>query len=136
MNFPDMEDLIPGLPEEIGLECLIRAPHKTLPLLQQVCRRKQATESPFFHHLCRFAGSSHHLIIFIEAHYAVRCSLRFFSSHPYCRLVALNLSTGEWASLRPIPLVSLDHPFFFCVFSSCLHLVVNGGGRVRVWAWN
>ncbi|KAL0905780.1 hypothetical protein M5K25_024218 [Dendrobium thyrsiflorum] len=123
-----MEELIPGLPEEIGLECLIRVPHGTLPLLRQVCRRwKQATESPLFHHLRRSASSSHHLIIFIEARRAARRSLRFFSSQPYCRLAALNLSTGEWAPLPPIPLVSLGHPFFFSVVASGLHLVVIGG---------
>ncbi|KAH0449565.1 hypothetical protein IEQ34_020257 [Dendrobium chrysotoxum] len=127
-NFSYMEDLIPGLPEEIGLECLIRVPHGTLPLLRQVCSRwKQAIESPLFHHLRRSAGFSHHLIIFVEARQAVRCTLRFFSSHPYCRLVALNLSTGEWAPLPSIPLVFVSHPFFFWVVASGLHLVVIGG---------
>ncbi|KAI0491787.1 hypothetical protein KFK09_026047 [Dendrobium nobile] len=121
-----MEDLIPGLPEEIGLECLIRVPHGTLPLLRQVCHRwKQATESPFFHYLRRSAGSFHHLIIFIEARRAARRSLRFFSSHPYCRLATLNQSTGEWAPLPPIPFY-LRHPFFFCIVASGLHLVVIG----------
>ncbi|KAL0905781.1 hypothetical protein M5K25_024219 [Dendrobium thyrsiflorum] len=89
-----MEDLIPGLPEEIGMECLIRVPHETLPLLRQVCRRwKQAIESPLFHHLRRSASSSHNLNIFIEARSAARRSLRFFSSKPYCRLAAFNRST-------------------------------------------
>ncbi|KAK8936241.1 F-box/kelch-repeat protein [Platanthera zijinensis] len=136
-----MKNLIPGLPEEIGMECLIRVPHDTFPLLRQVCRRwKKAVESPLYHLLRRSAASSRRLIIFSQAHpspsneSSAAAAQKHPCSLPPFRLAALRPTTGEWAHLPPIPGLSRGLPLFSGLASAGTNLILVGGWDPDTWA--
>ncbi|CAK9220619.1 unnamed protein product [Sphagnum troendelagicum] len=60
--------LIPGLPEEIALECLLKVSYKCHPCLQKVCRRweKEVTD-PLFYRERKKAGTTRHCVCMVQA---------------------------------------------------------------------
>ncbi|XP_039126199.1 F-box/kelch-repeat protein At2g44130-like [Dioscorea cayenensis subsp. rotundata] len=92
--------LIPGLPDDIALDCIARVPHRFHPVICAVSRRWRdlVTASAFRLHRHRI-GVAEDLILLIQAQPgglsgAGRSKDEF--RPPPCRLVAYNASMGEW----------------------------------------
>ncbi|XP_020574359.1 F-box/kelch-repeat protein SKIP20 [Phalaenopsis equestris] len=60
--------LIPGLPDDIALDCIARVPHRFLPGLRPICRRwRDLVTSPSFRHHRERIGSAEDLIFLVQA---------------------------------------------------------------------
>ncbi|GMN74638.1 hypothetical protein TIFTF001_053886 [Ficus carica] len=63
-----LSELIPGLPDELGLECLTRLPYSTHRVASRVCRRwRSLIETREFHLLRRTNGHTHKLACLVQA---------------------------------------------------------------------
>ncbi|PKA64512.1 F-box/kelch-repeat protein [Apostasia shenzhenica] len=125
-----MENLIPGLPEEIAVECLIRVSHQSFAQLRRVCRRwKQKLDSPLFYRLRLSAGFARSLLALTQAEHlaGVAPSQKHPSSFPAYRLTVIDPAAGEWNALPAIPGLSRGLPLFFRLASAGCKLVVVGG---------
>ncbi|KAK1319470.1 F-box/kelch-repeat protein SKIP20 [Acorus calamus] len=62
------ENLIPGLPDDIGMECLVRVPHRYHCHLRSVCRRwRDLLSLPLFYSLRDRSGTAEDLLFLIQA---------------------------------------------------------------------
>ncbi|PKA63434.1 F-box/kelch-repeat protein [Apostasia shenzhenica] len=133
-----MENLIPGLPEDIAVECLVRLPHQSFSHLRRVCRRwKQELDSPLFHRFRRSAGFSRSFLVLAQADppaaIAGGPAHKHSASFPSYRLALLDPSTGEWDSLPQIPASSGGIPLFCGLAAAGRELVVVGGWDPDTW---
>ncbi|TYG54036.1 hypothetical protein ES288_D09G157100v1 [Gossypium darwinii] len=109
-------ELIPGLPEEIGLDCLIRFHYSTYRVAARVCRRwQQLLQSRELHYLRKQAG---------------------YTRKAACLVQLLNNTTdsagfdpvsGIWDRIDPVPKYPYGLPLFCQIASSEGKLVVMGG---------
>ncbi|KAL0415286.1 UNVERIFIED_CONTAM: F-box/kelch-repeat protein SKIP20 [Sesamum latifolium] len=61
-------DLIPGLPDDLGLECLVRVPHQYFSSVSSVCRSwKRWIELPEFWRHRKFSGLTRKVIVMAQA---------------------------------------------------------------------
>uniref|UniRef100_A0ACD5Z8R6 Uncharacterized protein n=2 Tax=Avena sativa TaxID=4498 RepID=A0ACD5Z8R6_AVESA len=105
-----MVDLIPGLPEDVARECLLRVGFRQLPAACRTSRHwKAEVESPLYSRLRRANGLSRPLVALAQAlpplaasgpahKYAASAAL----SNSY-RLVLHDPADGAWATLPPLP---------------------------------
>ncbi|XP_047076960.1 F-box/kelch-repeat protein At1g80440-like [Lolium rigidum] len=105
-----MGELIPGLPEDVARECLLRVGFRQLPAAHHTSRLwKAEVESPLYSRLRRANGLSRPLIALSQAlpplatsgpacKYAASAAL----SNSY-RLVLHDPADGGWATLPPLP---------------------------------
>ncbi|CAO2038083.1 unnamed protein product [Urochloa humidicola] len=135
-----MGDLIPGLPEDMARECLVRLGFDQLPAARRVSRSwKAELESPS-HHLLRrprpllaLAQAQPPLAVSGPAHkYAASAT-----GHSY-RLVLHDPSNGTWTPLPPLPDGGGGLPLF-CRLAAvgeggpATKLVVLGGWDTETW---
>ncbi|XBH62416.1 hypothetical protein VPH35_116651 [Triticum aestivum] len=105
-----MGDLIPGLPEEVARECLLRVGFRQLPAARRTSRQwKAEVESPLYGRLRRANGHARPILALAQAlpplaasgpahKYAASAAL----SNSY-RLVLHDPADGGWATLPPLP---------------------------------
>ncbi|WOL08134.1 hypothetical protein Cni_G16886 [Canna indica] len=136
-----MEELIPGLPDEIARECLIRIHYDTFPTARSVCRLWQREiRSSFFHRLRKTAGLTTPVIAFAQAEpplapAASGPAKKYASSaSPSYRLTLFEPLTGDWSCLPPIPGLPHGLPLFSNLAAVDRELVVIGGWDPETWA--
>ncbi|KAL5211572.1 hypothetical protein ABZP36_022419 [Zizania latifolia] len=136
-----MDELIPGLPEEVARECLLRVGFDRLPAARGTSRRwKEEVESPFYHRLRRARGMARPLLALAQAEPPLAAE---GPAHKYAglstsyRLVLHDPVGGGWAALPPLP-GGGELPLF-CQLAALAcgerpRLVVVGGWNPETWA--
>ncbi|KAF7084269.1 hypothetical protein CFC21_087935 [Triticum aestivum] len=139
-----MGDLIPGLPEEVARECLLRVGFRQLPAARRTSRQwKAEVESPLYGRLRRANGHARPILALAQAlpplaasgpahKYAASAAL----SNSY-RLVLHDPADGGWATLPLLP-GGRGLPLF-CQLAAVAcgerrKLVVVGGWDPETWA--
>ncbi|KAL6634574.1 hypothetical protein ACP70R_027245 [Stipagrostis hirtigluma subsp. patula] len=121
------EELIPGLPDDLAMECLARVPSRSHRRMRHVCRGwRGAVGSAEFRRRRRAAGAAEDVVFLVQVAPAGSDGK---GSTPEFVLAAANLTTGEWrrvegaaAAWGPVPL-----------FAQCAaagdgrHVAVTGG---------
>ncbi|CAI9757744.1 unnamed protein product [Fraxinus pennsylvanica] len=129
-------ELIPGLPYDVGLECLIRVPYNHFSSVASVCRNwsHQINEPEFWRHR-KSAGLTQKVIIMAQARTDSNLKLRVnkYSGAPVYRLTLFEPKTGYWAELPMIPEYSDGLPMFCHVVGVGVNLVVIGGWNSVTW---
>lgn len=129
-------DLIPGLPEEIGLECLIRLPYHHFSTAASVCRSwKIEVELPEFWRHRKAAGFSRHLVVMAQTRVnpTLKKGLMKGSGTPVYRLTVCDPETGSWSVLPPVPGYANGLPLFCQLAGVGLNLVVMDGLNPGTW---
>ncbi|KAG6488571.1 F-box/kelch-repeat protein At1g80440-like [Zingiber officinale] len=133
-------ELIPGLPDEIARECLIRVPFHAFPALGSVCRHWQfELRSPLFHRLRHAAGFARSVVAVAQAEpplarAASGPASKYAASGATYRLVLFDPCSGAWRHLPPIPSLPRGLPLFCQIASVGRELVVLGGWDPETWA--
>ncbi|XP_051134975.1 F-box/kelch-repeat protein At1g80440 [Andrographis paniculata] len=121
--------LIPGLPDEIGLECLVRVPRRSFPAVAAVCRSwNRQIRLPEFWTRRRLSGSTRGVVVLSQA---VVDPTREVGSEksvaPVYRLTVFEPGTGYWARLPAAPGCADGLPMFCRIAGVGRSLVVIGG---------
>ncbi|XP_038900934.1 F-box/kelch-repeat protein At2g44130-like [Benincasa hispida] len=125
----ELTELIPGLPEELGLDCITRLPHTTHRLASAVCRRwHQLISSPDFYYHRRKSGTTRLLACFIQALPPAFSTTgwKLCTSLAYGLTVFDSLSQS-WERIPPIPQYPDGVPLFCHIASTEGKLVLMGG---------
>lgn len=137
MMIPNLTDWIPGLPEELGLECLTRLPYSAHSIASRVCRpwRSLLQSDEFYHHR-RENGYTRKVACLVQAlpppppaPEAVELTNRPKSPNgsPGYGIAVFDSASRTWERLDPIPKYPSGLPMF-CQLGSCQgKLVVMGG---------
>lgn len=129
-------DLIPELPNHIALECLIRVPYNQFSRVASVCKDwKKGIELPEFRHLRRATCHSQKIIVMSQARVDPNRkpgAMKSFSNPEY-RVTLLELDTGHWSELPPVPGFSNGLPLFCQVAAVGSNIVVMGGLDPVTW---
>uniref|UniRef100_A0A5B7BT57 F-box domain-containing protein n=1 Tax=Davidia involucrata TaxID=16924 RepID=A0A5B7BT57_DAVIN len=129
-------ELIPGLPDDVGLECLIRVPYKHISSVASVCRswKVEIELSEFWWHR-KAAGFSRSVVVLAQARVdptrtpgIMKCL-----ATPVYRLTVCELDTCSWSEMPPVPGYSGGLPMFCQVAGVGLNLVVMGGWNPVTW---
>jgi hypothetical protein len=144
--------LIPGLPEEIALECLLKVSYKCHPCLQKVCRRweKEVTD-PLFYRERKKAGTTRHCVCMVQALVpeavaaagvvggeGIELKLGKQDAAPAAATVMYGISMYDlqqrtWERLPMIPEFPQGLPLFCRLVSLDGKLIVVGGWHP--WTW-
>lgn len=130
-------ELIPGLPDDVAIECLARVPSPSHCPMRRVCRGWRGTVgSPEFRRLRRLAGAEEDLVLLVQASPpgggggdGEGGNNKAAYAAPQCALAVANLTTGEWRRVEgdadtwdPVPL------FAQCAAAGDGHHVAVVGG--------
>lgn len=129
-------DLIPGLPDDIGFECLARVPCTHFYNAASVCRGwKSELGLPAFRHYRKHAGLSQRVVVMVQSQVdpARKYGLRKYSAAPVYKLTVFEPGSGRWSGLPPIPGFSNGLPLFCQVVPVGYNLVVMGGLDTDNW---
>ncbi|KAL6839424.1 hypothetical protein ACP4OV_030694 [Aristida adscensionis] len=139
-----MGELIPGLPEEVARECLVRVGFDQLPVVRRISRQwKAEVESPDYHHLRRAEGLARPVLALVQAQpapeetgpvhkhssAAAGAGAGAGSGGPAnsYRMVLLDPVEARWSPLPTLPGPTESLPLF------CQGAAVDGGqGRKRL----
>ncbi|XP_015699105.2 F-box/kelch-repeat protein At2g44130-like [Oryza brachyantha] len=92
---PEAAELIPGLPDDVAMECLARVPIRSHRAMRHVCRGwRRAAASEAFRRCRRMAGAAEDVVFLVQATPARGEGKGSMMAE--CVLVAVNLTTGEW----------------------------------------
>ncbi|KAA8541837.1 hypothetical protein F0562_022989 [Nyssa sinensis] len=129
-------ELIPGLPNDVGLECLIRVPYQHFSSAVSVCRSwKVEIELPEFQLHRKAAGLSRSVVVLAQARVdptRIPSVMKCLAT-PVYRLTLFELETCSWSELPPVPGYSDGLPMFCQVAGVGLNLVVMGGWNRVTW---
>jgi hypothetical protein len=147
-----MGDLIPGLPDEVARECLVRVGFDQLPVVRRISRQwKSEVESPDYHRQRRAEGLARPVLALVQAQPtappddddddAGPAHKRSTTAANSYRLVLLEPEEGRWTPLPPPPGPSQSLPLF-CQVAAAVdgagqgrkRLVVVGGWDPETWA--
>ncbi|KAM3191915.1 hypothetical protein ACQJBY_069260 [Aegilops geniculata] len=145
-----MSDLIPGLPEEVARECLIRVGFDQLPAVRRISRQwKEEVESPDYGRLRRAEGLARPVLAMVQAQpervepgpaqkHASASAANGGPANNY-RMVLLDPLEGRWAPLPVLPGPTGSLPLFCQVAAvdgpqGRKRLVVVGGWDPETWA--
>ncbi|XP_047328840.1 F-box/kelch-repeat protein At2g44130-like [Impatiens glandulifera] len=137
----DELDLIPGLPEELGVECLARLHYKARPSASRACRRwLNLLETPQFYSLRKQLGFTNHMACLLQSlppppssksspseQDDGKTTAAAASSSPSCVITVFDPATREWDRLPHIPNSTNGLPLFCQIASSEGKLVLMGG---------
>ncbi|KAH6800582.1 hypothetical protein C2S52_001046 [Perilla frutescens var. hirtella] len=129
-------DLIPGLPADLGLECLIRVPHHEFSSVVSVCRSwKREIQLPEFWRRRKLSGLTRRVVVMAQARVdqTREVGARKFAAVPAYRLTLCEPETGFWAELPPVPGFSDGLPMYCQLVGVGLNLVVMGGWDPETW---
>ncbi|KAI3766662.1 hypothetical protein L2E82_16731 [Cichorium intybus] len=135
LHFLFME-LIPGLPNDVGLECLIRIPYSQFSSAASVSRSwKSEIELPLFRSHRKSAGLSRRIVVMVQSQVdsKKKHGLRKYMAPPVYRLTVYEPETGDWSELPPIPGFSDGLPYFCQISPVGYNLVVMGGLNPENW---
>ncbi|OMO54187.1 Kelch repeat type 1 [Corchorus capsularis] len=122
-------ELIPGLPNDIARECLVRVPYNKFSNVASTCKdwNLEIHLPEFFRHR-KAAGCNKHVMAMTQARVnrntisGLKCQ-----SMPEYRIVLCEPDTGDWSELPPVPGMSDGLPMFCQVVGVGSNLVVMGG---------
>ncbi|XAR67739.1 hypothetical protein NMG60_11002626 [Bertholletia excelsa] len=129
-------ELLPGLPKDVALECLVRIPFQHFSKAIAVCRGwKSEIELPEFRIHRKEAGQSRSVIVVSQARFdPIRNSRAAKLTAPlFYRLVVCDPKTGQWSELPPLPEFPDGLPVFCQVVGVGSDLVVMGGCDPVTW---
>lgn len=129
-------ELFPGLPYDMGQECLLRVPYEHLSSVSSVTKCwNQEIQRPEFWRQRKLAGFARSLIVMAQAQvdHQRRSGLGKYSAAPVYRLTICEPDTGYWTELPLMPGYS-DGLLMFCQLVRVgLNLVVIGGWNPDTW---
>lgn len=125
----ELTELIPGLPEDISLECLIRLPYMTHRFATRVSRRWQdLIQSKDFYYHRKQTGRTHKAACLVQAIPVQSGSDASKSIGSVAYGISVFDSVSEsWERVEPVPKYPNGLPLFCRVVSSEGKLVVMGG---------
>ncbi|KAE8662970.1 F-box/kelch-repeat protein [Hibiscus syriacus] len=122
-------ELIPGLPNDIARECLVRVPYNDFSNIAFTCKDwKLEIHLPEFFRHRRAAGCSKHVVVMTQSRVdpdrdsGLKCQ-----ALPLYRVVVFEPDTGDWWEMPPVPGCSYGLPVFCQVVGVGLNVVVMGG---------
>ncbi|KAJ4830621.1 hypothetical protein Tsubulata_039361 [Turnera subulata] len=133
----DLGELMPGLPEELGLECMTRLPYTAHRVASRVCRRwRELLESKAFYYHRKKHGYTHKVACLVQAINGSSTSTESppspaaegkLGNSPSFGITAFDSVNQTWERLDPVPKYPNGLPLF-CQLASCEgKLVVMGG---------
>ncbi|KAK6912105.1 Kelch repeat type 1 [Dillenia turbinata] len=130
-------ELIPGLPNDIALECLIRVPYNHFSSVSLVSQTwKTELELPGFRRHRKSSGLTRFIIVMAQARFDSNQNSSMgkkYMAAPMYRVTFCEPETGIWSDLPPIPGLSHGLPMF-CQFAGVgSDLVVLGGWDPATW---
>ncbi|XP_047307250.1 F-box/kelch-repeat protein At1g80440-like [Impatiens glandulifera] len=133
-----IKELIPGLPNELAVECLMRIPADGFAVSSTVCKAwKAEIEKPEFRRRRKVAGLSRCLLVLVQAWVDPSLnpgSTKLWGSAPIYRLTLCDPeSGGNWSDLPPLPWFPAGLPMFCQVIGVGSDLVVLGGCDPETW---
>lgn len=131
----ELSDLIPGLPGEIGLECLTRLPYASHPVASWVCRSwHQLLESREFYHHRRHLGYTRKVACLVQALPRPlpqpEADGSKPSDSPSYAITVFDPVGRTWERLDPVPGYPGGLPLF-CQVAGC-----EGGKLVVMGGWD
>ncbi|KAK6925793.1 Kelch repeat type 1 [Dillenia turbinata] len=121
-----MEEIIPGLPDDIGLECLTRLPYTAHPLASRVCRRwQELLESQEFYNQKKQKGHTRKLACLVQL-LPVQTGEKPVRS-PVYGVSVFDQVSGTWERVDSVPKYPDGLPMFCQLASSEGKLVLMGG---------
>ncbi|MQM12450.1 hypothetical protein Taro_045369 [Colocasia esculenta] len=131
-----MELLIPGLPDEIARECLVRVPYHCWGAVRSVCKLwRDEVESPDFHGLRRASGLACPVVALSQSE-PVPVSggpASKYAFTPSYRVALFEPDPGAWRTLPPVPGLPHGLPLFCQLAGAGRELVVVGGWNPETW---
>ncbi|KAK6912112.1 Kelch repeat type 1 [Dillenia turbinata] len=113
-------ELIPGLPNDIALECLIRVPYNHFSSVSLVSQTwKTELELPGFRRHRKSSGLTRFIIVMAQARFDSNQNSfmgKKYMAAPMYRVTLCEPETGIWSDLPPIPGLSYGLPLF-CQFA-------------------
>lgn len=127
----DFIGLIPGLPSELGLQCLTRLPHSAHRVALRVCNQwRRLLQSDEFYHHRKKTGHTKKVACLVQAHEQPRQSEAekpTGSTQPSYDITVFDPENMSWDRVDPVPEYPSGLPLF-CHLASCEgKLVVMGG---------
>ncbi|XP_002965894.2 F-box/kelch-repeat protein At1g80440 [Selaginella moellendorffii] len=128
-----LQELIPGLPFDVALHCLVRVPHTSHPQMQRVCREWESLiASPDFYALRKKCATTRSAIVVAQAHKSPKSPEE--QQPPKGALPPFGLSlyypsSRSWERIPPIPELG-DHggiPLFSGIAAVESKLFIVGG---------
>ncbi|OUZ99506.1 F-box domain [Macleaya cordata] len=128
-------ELIPGLPEEIGLECLTRLDYTAHRVSARVCRRwKDLLEGREFYFHRKQAGETHQVACLVQSLPVPTNSEGIKPAGPPSYGVAMfDSASGTWELIDPVPKYPDGLPLFSQLSSVEGKLIVMGGWDPASW---
>ncbi|KAA8516952.1 hypothetical protein F0562_017230 [Nyssa sinensis] len=123
-------ELIPGLPEEIGLECLTRLHYTAHSVAARVCQRwRELLRSRDFYYHRKHTGHTHKAACLIQSLWPVQSQSggRKEVAQPSYGVSVFDPVSGSWDRVEPIPKYPDGLPLVCQVASSEGKLVIMGG---------
>lgn len=132
MNQRQLDELIPGLPEEIALECLTRVHYSAHQITSQVCKIwLELLQSGEFYYHRKQTGRTHKLSCLVQA---VRVSSETKQTGPPSFLLSVfDPVMGNWDRIDPIPKYPNGLPLFCQITSSEGKIFIMGGCNPSSW---
>ena len=128
-------DLIPGLPDDVARQCLIRVSYEKFSTISAVCKvwKNEVDDPDFFLHR-KTAGHSRPVFAMAQARVVQnRSSSAIKSPKFFYRVTLLDPETGNWSELPPAPGFSEGLPMFCQLVGVGPELVVVGGWDPDTW---
>ncbi|KAH6812747.1 hypothetical protein C2S51_021765 [Perilla frutescens var. frutescens] len=132
MGDQEWTELIPGLPEELGLECLTRLHYSAHRLASRVCKRwRHLLQSKDFYYHRRETGFTHKVACLVQALPAQTGSKP--TGQPRYGISLFDPVTRGWDRVDPVPKYPDGLPMFCQLASTEGKLVVMGGWDPSTW---
>ncbi|XP_027122656.1 F-box/kelch-repeat protein At1g80440-like [Coffea arabica] len=128
--------LLPGLPDDVGLECLVRVPYDHFSSVASVCKSwKLQIQQPEFMRRRKAAGCTSTVIVMAQAHFdpTRKSGSVKLPATPVYRLTLCEPENGYWTELPPVPGYTEGLPMFCQLVGVGLNLVVMGGWNPDTW---
>lgn len=125
-------ELLPGLPEEIALECLTRLHYSTHRVASRVCRRWcRLLQSKEFYYHRKQTGFTHKAACLVQA-LPVQSESKPVGQPRYA-ISVFDSVTGSWDRIDPIPKYPDGLPMFCQIATTEGKLIVMGGWNPASW---
>ena len=128
-SFQFTTELLPGLPEELGLECLTRLPYTAHRLASRVCHRWRdlLQRLDFYYHRQKL-GYTHKVACLVQAFSGGSLNgPKKPGDSPSYGIAVFDSASGSWDRLAPVPIYPNGLPLFCQLAGSEGKLVVMGG---------
>lgn len=129
-------ELIPGLNDDLGLECLTRIPFDSFPAVSSVCRAwNLQIQHPYFHRLRKVSGLTRPVFILAQAQQGPTGSdsTEKCQATPAYWLSVFDPESGSWTRLPYEPVFPGGLPLFCGVVGVGSDLIVMGGWDPETW---